>query len=68
CGNRILKALENSLDPDETPQNVARRDVESEICAAGIGALIKERVRDCGFFARKMTKKKKNMKGVMMTA
>ncbi|KAH3870439.1 hypothetical protein DPMN_033626, partial [Dreissena polymorpha] len=23
CGNRILKAFENSLDPDETPQNVA---------------------------------------------
>ncbi|KAH3791858.1 hypothetical protein DPMN_145349, partial [Dreissena polymorpha] len=23
CGNRILKALANSLDPDETPQNVA---------------------------------------------
>ncbi|KAH3701717.1 hypothetical protein DPMN_076710 [Dreissena polymorpha] len=23
CGNRILKAFANSLDPDETPQNVA---------------------------------------------
>ncbi|KAH3888665.1 hypothetical protein DPMN_012704 [Dreissena polymorpha] len=23
CGNRILKAYANSLDPDETPQNVA---------------------------------------------
>ncbi|KAH3751242.1 hypothetical protein DPMN_185795, partial [Dreissena polymorpha] len=23
CGNRILKACANSLDPDETPQNVA---------------------------------------------
>ncbi|KAH3847841.1 hypothetical protein DPMN_090173, partial [Dreissena polymorpha] len=23
CGNRILKASANSLDPDETPQNVA---------------------------------------------
>ncbi|KAH3746939.1 hypothetical protein DPMN_181357 [Dreissena polymorpha] len=25
CGNRILKAFANSLDPDETPQNVMRR-------------------------------------------
>ncbi|KAH3748749.1 hypothetical protein DPMN_183199 [Dreissena polymorpha] len=24
CGNRILKAFANSLDPDETPQNVAK--------------------------------------------
>ncbi|KAH3895437.1 hypothetical protein DPMN_019601 [Dreissena polymorpha] len=24
CGNRILKVFANSLDPDETPQNVAR--------------------------------------------
>ncbi|KAH3718104.1 hypothetical protein DPMN_060903 [Dreissena polymorpha] len=23
CGTRILKAFANSLDPDETPQNVA---------------------------------------------
>ncbi|KAH3893704.1 hypothetical protein DPMN_017854 [Dreissena polymorpha] len=23
CGNRILKAFANSLDPDETPQNMA---------------------------------------------
>ncbi|KAH3863607.1 hypothetical protein DPMN_026595, partial [Dreissena polymorpha] len=23
CGDRILKAFANSLDPDETPQNVA---------------------------------------------
>ncbi|KAH3798111.1 hypothetical protein DPMN_151701, partial [Dreissena polymorpha] len=23
CGNQILKAFANSLDPDETPQNVA---------------------------------------------
>ncbi|KAH3838431.1 hypothetical protein DPMN_111840, partial [Dreissena polymorpha] len=23
CANRILKAFANSLDPDETPQNVA---------------------------------------------
>ncbi|KAH3746463.1 hypothetical protein DPMN_180871 [Dreissena polymorpha] len=23
CGNRVVKAFANSLDPDETPQNVA---------------------------------------------
>ncbi|KAH3889021.1 hypothetical protein DPMN_013067 [Dreissena polymorpha] len=36
CWNRILKAFANSLDPDETPQNVATlvhfRDMDGEVC------------------------------------
>ncbi|KAH3864182.1 hypothetical protein DPMN_027198 [Dreissena polymorpha] len=33
CGNRILKAFANSVDPDETPQNVAvlKKDIANSV-------------------------------------
>ncbi|KAH3691563.1 hypothetical protein DPMN_190806, partial [Dreissena polymorpha] len=40
CGNRILKAFENSLDPDETPQNVAYD------CASGEAFLFLEAAQE----------------------
>ncbi|KAH3747184.1 hypothetical protein DPMN_181605, partial [Dreissena polymorpha] len=32
CWNRILKAIANSLDPDETPPNMACIDINEEKC------------------------------------
>ncbi|KAH3747276.1 hypothetical protein DPMN_181700, partial [Dreissena polymorpha] len=40
CGNQILKAFANSLDPDETPQNVASPENKAMVAILGLTSVI----------------------------